>query len=91
MAVAAYGLDRVLRVIKTRYTVARLSTINEFDMTRIEVSNINAGWRAGQHVQIRILSGAMGWFGWAESHPFSIVSVSKASHLIRPPQQLCKY
>lgn len=85
VAVAAYGLDRVLRLVKTRITVARLSTIDELGMTRIEVSSVNAGWRAGQHVRIRVLSRAMGWFGWLETHPFSIVSVSKVSQLIRPP------
>jgi len=44
--------------------------------TRIEVPQINAGWRAGQHVRIRVLSTAMGITGWAESHPFTIASVS---------------
>lgn len=84
VAVAAYGLDRVLRVIKTRWTKARLSIVSEMGMTRIEVAGLNAGWRAGQHVRIRVLSRAMGWLGWTESHPFSIVSVSKVSrwHLI---------
>lgn len=37
--------------------------------------NINAGWRAGQHVRVRILSTGIGWFGWTEMHPFTIASV----------------
>jgi ferric-chelate reductase len=46
-------------------------------MTRIEISKLNAGWRAGQHVRLRVLSQGMGWFGWTENHPFTIASVSK--------------
>jgi len=46
-------------------------------MTRVEIPALNAGWRPGQHVRIRVLSSAMGWFGWAEAHPFTIASVAK--------------
>ena len=39
---------------------------------------MNAGWRAGQHVRLRVLSRGMGWVGWAESHPFTIASIPHA-------------
>ncbi|CAL1710629.1 unnamed protein product [Somion occarium] len=78
IAVGAYALDRVLRFVKTRYAYAHLTALNELGMTRIEVPVVNAGWRAGQHVRIRVLSRGMGWFGWAECHPFSIASVAKS-------------
>ena len=42
--------------------------------TRIEVPSLNSGWRAGQHVRIRIFSSSLGWLGWTESHPFTIAS-----------------
>lgn len=79
IAVGAYALDRVLRFVKTRYAYAHLTALNELGMTKIEVPVVNAGWRAGQHVRIRVLSRGMGWFGWAECHPFSIASVAKVS------------
>ena len=77
IAVGAYGLDRVLRFVKTRYAYAYLTPIPELGMTKVEIPVLNAGWRAGQHVRIRVLTTSMGWFGWAEAHPFSIASVSK--------------
>lgn len=77
ITVAIYALDRVTRLVRTRYVTAYLSAVSELGMTRIEIPSINSGWRAGQHVRIRVLSRRMGLFGWAECHPFSIASVSK--------------
>ncbi|KAF8960642.1 hypothetical protein BDZ97DRAFT_1922018 [Flammula alnicola] len=48
------------------------------EMTRVEIPNVNAGWRAGQHVRLRVMSTGMGWIGWAEVHPFTIANVSKS-------------
>ncbi|KAG8221543.1 ferric reductase like transmembrane component-domain-containing protein [Butyriboletus roseoflavus] len=76
-AVAAYGLDRVLRILKTRILYARIRPIPDLSVTRLEIPALNAGWRAGQHVRIRVLSSAMGLIGWAETHPFTIASVAK--------------
>ncbi|KAH9946886.1 iron reductase [Amylocystis lapponica] len=71
--------DRILRMIRSRFTTAHLRALPELGMTRIEVPTINAGWRAGQHVRIKVFSFGMGWFGWAEAHPFTIASVSKGA------------
>ncbi|KIJ12744.1 ferric reductase [Paxillus involutus ATCC 200175] len=76
-ASAAYGLDHVLRLLKTRLFAAHIRPIHDLSLTRIEIPELNAGWRAGQHVRIRVLSSAMGWIGWAEVHPFTIASVAK--------------
>lgn len=73
----AYGLDRVLRVIKTRYTTARLSPLKELKTTMIELPNVGAGWKAGQHVRVRVMSSSMGILRWAENHPFTIASVGE--------------
>ncbi|KAH9942669.1 incomplete iron reductase [Amylocystis lapponica] len=78
-AAAIYVFDRILRIVRSRYTVANLYALPELRMTRIEVPAVNAGWRAGQHVRIKVLSLGMGWLGWAETHPFTIASVSQAS------------
>lgn len=48
----------------------------EIGTTRIEVPDLPAGWRAGQHIRMRVLSTKMGWWGWAETHPFTISSAS---------------
>ncbi|KAG8699553.1 hypothetical protein FRC08_005219, partial [Ceratobasidium sp. 394] len=37
------------------------------------------GWAAGQHVRLRILSFGVGWFGWAEAHPFTIANAASNS------------
>jgi predicted ferric reductase len=73
-AVGIYGLDRVLRMCKTRLSTATIRAIPELGTTRIEFPDVNKGWRAGQHVRIQVLSSAMGVTGWAEPHPFTIAS-----------------
>ncbi|KAK7039203.1 hypothetical protein VNI00_010108 [Paramarasmius palmivorus] len=76
-ALALYGLDILIRVAKTKIATARLRVIPELGITRIEVPEINAGWRAGQHVRLRVCSTGMGIFGWTEVHPFTIASCQK--------------
>ncbi|KAH7912891.1 hypothetical protein BJ138DRAFT_1111918 [Hygrophoropsis aurantiaca] len=72
-----YGVDHLCRAIKTRFATAKLRPLPELGITRVEVPEINAGWRAGQHVRIRVLSSGMGWWGWSEVHPFTIASVAR--------------
>ncbi|KAG2360392.1 hypothetical protein BDR07DRAFT_1289654 [Suillus spraguei] len=72
-----YILDHVVRAVKTRFTTAKLRPLPELGMTRVEVPSINAGWRAGQHVRLRVLSSSMGWWGWSEVHPFTIANVAE--------------
>lgn len=76
-AAGFFGLDHLIRLIKTRVYDARIRPIPDLLLTRIEIPQLNAGWRAGQHVRIRVLSSAMGWIGWAESHPFTIATAAK--------------
>ncbi|TFK47318.1 hypothetical protein OE88DRAFT_1738613 [Heliocybe sulcata] len=76
-AVAFYGLDLLVRLLKTRICTARIRPIPELALTRVEVRPLNAGWRAGQHVRLRVLSLWMGWWAWTEVHPFTIASVSR--------------
>ncbi|EGO19873.1 hypothetical protein SERLADRAFT_401128 [Serpula lacrymans var. lacrymans S7.9] len=72
-----YGLDHVCRLIKTRFTSAKIRPLPELGVTRVEMPGLNAGWRAGQHVRLRVLSSGMGLWGWSECHPFTIASVSR--------------
>ncbi|KAJ7678192.1 hypothetical protein DFH06DRAFT_568132 [Mycena polygramma] len=79
VALGFYALDHFLRLVKTRMYNAIVRPLSDMGLTRIEVPQLNAGWRAGQHVRLRVLSTALGVTGWAESHPFTIASVSGSS------------
>lgn len=72
---SVYAFDHTMRLIKTRFSEATLTPIPELGMTRIEIPRVNAGWRAGQHVRIRVFSSGMGIMGWSEVHPFTIASI----------------
>jgi len=76
---AVYGFDYLLRCIKSRFTTATIRAIPELGITRVEIPNINHGWRAGQHVRIRVVSSGMGVLGWSEIHPFTIASHGNGS------------
>lgn len=77
-AAGIYLGDLALRCLKTRLCTARLTPLPELCATTVEVPALAGGWRAGQHVRLRVLSQRMGWFGWAETHPFTIASASDA-------------
>ncbi|KAI6110392.1 ferric reductase like transmembrane component-domain-containing protein [Pisolithus croceorrhizus] len=72
-----YGLDHLIRIAKTRITTATLRPIPELGLTRVEIPSLNSGWRAGQHVRLRVLSTGMGFFGLTEVHPFTIANVER--------------
>jgi len=74
-----YLLDLVLRLLKTRIVTAKIRPLPTLSATCIEISSLNYGWRAGQHVRIRILSLSLGWFSWTEPHPFTIASAPVTS------------
>ena len=76
VAAGIYGLDLLTRMLKTRICRATLRPIPELGITRIEIPHLNAGWRPGQHVRLRILSTNLGTLGWCEIHPFTIASAS---------------
>jgi ferric-chelate reductase len=69
-----YLLDRVLCLLKTRYVTATIRALPTLGATLIEIRSLSYGWRAGQHVRIRVLSKSLGWFRWTEPHPFTIAS-----------------
>ncbi|KAJ6466914.1 hypothetical protein C8R45DRAFT_838725 [Mycena sanguinolenta] len=73
---AIYGFDKLMRIAKTRVQMATIRPLPQLGMTRIEIPNLNKGWRAGQHVRVQVLSSAVGAMGWAQVHPFTIASES---------------
>lgn len=76
-AIVFFACDHLLRLIKTRCSTAFLRPIPELGLTRVEIQGINAGWRAGQHVCLRVMSSGMGLLGWAQNHPFTVANVAK--------------
>lgn len=74
-AIGIYVLDHIMRIFKTRVTDATLRPMPDLGLTRIEIPHLNSGWRAGQHVRLRVISSGMGIIGWSEVHPFTIASV----------------
>ncbi|KAH9944644.1 iron reductase [Amylocystis lapponica] len=75
-----YVLDYALRLVKTRFSTAHVTCIPELHMIRVHIPTLTSGWRAGQHVRVRVLSSGMGILGVTEIHPFSIASASDAPH-----------
>ncbi|KDQ51898.1 hypothetical protein JAAARDRAFT_40722 [Jaapia argillacea MUCL 33604] len=77
-AVGFYGFDILMRLVRTRIVTATIHPVPELGLTRVEVPSLNAGWRTGQHIRLRILSiYGMGWWGSTEIHPFTIANVEK--------------
>ncbi|CAE6464446.1 unnamed protein product [Rhizoctonia solani] len=70
-----YGLDLALRAIRFRVKDAKLEAIDD-QMTLIHIQNCASGWRAGQHVHVRLIapSGVSN-----ESHSFSVVNAPHVS------------
>lgn len=57
------------RIAKTRIGTASIVALPG-GMTLIQSHTLNSGWRPGQHVRLRALTGLVGW----ESHPFSVAN-----------------
>ncbi|KAG0147713.1 hypothetical protein CROQUDRAFT_670309 [Cronartium quercuum f. sp. fusiforme G11] len=82
-AIACVGVDHILKAIKTRYSEATMSAMPG-GLTRIEVHGVNDGWRAGQHVFLRVLNGR----NVLEKHPFTIANAPRHSSLHTSDQAL---
>ncbi|KAG7086865.1 hypothetical protein E1B28_002786 [Marasmius oreades] len=67
--------DHFFRLLRSRWTTAIIRPLPELGITHIAIPKVNAGWRAGQHVRLRVLSSGMGLLGWTEVHPFTIASI----------------
>ena len=76
IGVVIYGIDHFLRIVKTRFTKARICAVPELGVTRVELPTLTTGWRAGQHVRIRFLTTELGLTSWSTAHPFTIAGAS---------------
>ncbi|KAG8991241.1 hypothetical protein FRB90_001424 [Tulasnella sp. 427] len=71
------GLDYILRLVKSHYVTATLTPLPDLRATRIEIPHLTRGWKAGQHVRLRVLTSKMGLLSVGEAHPFTIASVAE--------------
>ncbi|QRV87155.1 Ferric reductase like transmembrane component [Ceratobasidium sp. AG-Ba] len=85
-----YGLDQLMRLGKSHFVTATITPVPEMKCTQISIPTLTHGWRAGQHVRVRVLSMGVGPIGWAECHPFTIASVSNKAGTGDGLTLLCK-
>ena len=89
-AVGLYVFDHLARIARTRYTTGWLTAESALNggTTLVHVRSLRAGWRAGQHVRVRVVSNS--WFGWwttwffCRARPFTIATGSDSSCMMLP-------
>ncbi|KAJ6586450.1 ferric reductase like transmembrane component-domain-containing protein [Mycena vulgaris] len=81
---AFYAVDTLLRLLKLRIVVGRVCACPG-GMSIVTVPAANAGWRAGQHVQLRALVGAR---AFAQAHPITILCAPPDTTCLAPPPGL---
>ena len=74
-----YAASQVLSLMRTRIAVAKVTAFSN-DTTLISIPSLRTGWRAGQHVRLRIPKLSL------ESHPFTIASSPDGAGMVL----LCK-
>jgi ferric-chelate reductase len=87
-AVGLYAFDHLVRVVRTRYTTGWLTAEQALNggATLVHVPSLRAGWRAGQHVRVRVVSG--GWLAWlatlvlCRARPFTIAAGSDSGGMM---------
>ena len=87
-AVALYVFDHTVRLVRTRYTTAWLTSENALNggTTLVNVPSLDAGWRPGQHVRIRVVGDT--WFGWlatwffGRARPFTVATASNSGGML---------
>jgi NAD(P)H-flavin reductase len=75
-----YIISMVFNLFKTKVTRAELLALQIAGSTVVTIPALRTGWRAGQHVRIRVP--ALGWRLGFEGHPFTISSAPDGEGLI---------
>lgn len=74
-----YAFDVLFRLLKTRICTATVIAPTSSSQTIIiNIPGLGSGWRAGQHVRIRVLSKGLGGLRWSEAHPLTIAGPPRA-------------
>ncbi|KAI9431998.1 hypothetical protein F5148DRAFT_1310311 [Russula earlei] len=83
-AVGLYVFNHLAHIAQTQYTTAWLTAKNALNGS----TRLGAGWRAGQHVRLHVVSRA--WFSWwatwlvNHARPFTIAAGSDSSGMMLP-------
>lgn len=77
---AIYLFSIIMQLMKTRFARAELVAFGGSTTTLITIPGITAGWRAGQHVRLRVLN--LPYNKCAEAHPFTIASAPDSGGLV---------
>ncbi|WWC93364.1 hypothetical protein V866_000198 [Kwoniella sp. B9012] len=77
---AIYAISIFCSITKTRVAHAELQALPGAGTTVITLPALRTGWRAGQHVRIRVP--ALGFRKAFESHPFTIASAPNGDGLV---------
>lgn len=75
-----YLISLVCTLTKTKFVRAELLALPSSASTVVTIPALRSGWRAGQHVRIRVP--ALGWRLGHEGHPFTISSAPDGEGLI---------
>jgi ferric-chelate reductase len=75
-----YIISMIFTLFKTKVTKAELLALQPASSTVVTIPALRTGWRAGQHVRIRVP--ALGWRLGFEGHPFTISSAPDGEGLI---------
>lgn len=88
-AVGLYVFDHLSRLARTRYTTAWLTAEHALNggTTLVHVPSLGAGWRAGQHVRLRVVTN--GWFDWwatwlGRARPFTVATGPDSRGMVIP-------
>jgi len=73
-SIAFLVFDNLLKILKSKFKRATFTAMPG-GLTRIQIQGVNDGWRAGQHVFIRVLKGRQIF----EKHPFTIANAPNSS------------
>jgi ferric-chelate reductase len=87
-AVGLYAFDHLARVVRTRHTTGWLTAEHALNRgtTLVYVPSLRTGWRAGQHVRVRVVSGR--WLAWlatwflCRARPFTIAAGSDSGGMM---------
>ncbi|TXT09225.1 hypothetical protein VHUM_02699 [Vanrija humicola] len=77
---AIYVFSMIMSACKTRFARAELVALGGCTTTLITIPGITTGWRAGQHVRLRVFG--IGVSNVFEAHPFTIASAPDSGGLV---------
>lgn len=75
-----YAVSILTSVLKSRFANAELVALGGCTTTLITIPDVTTGWRAGQHVRLRVFG--LGFKNSFEAHPFTIASAPDCGGMV---------